>query len=142
MVYPFETVAYNTKIGEISPIVRSRFGYHVLKVYDRRPNRGEIQVSHIMAEHPKKATAQDKANTKARIDEIYAKLKAGQNFEDLARQFSDHKQSAEKEDNCNHSRLVVSQNLLRTPPLRLRIITTSVSLLKHHTAGTSSNATN
>jgi peptidyl-prolyl cis-trans isomerase SurA len=96
MVYPFESAAYNTKVGDISPIVRTRFGYHVLKVYDKRANRGEMVASHIMAKFPKGASEQDKQNAKTKIDEIYAKLKAGQNFEELARQFSDDKQSADK----------------------------------------------
>ncbi len=96
MVYPFETAAYNTPVGEVSGIVRTRFGYHVLKVYDKRPSRGELFASHIMAKFPKDGTEQDKANAKTKIDEIYAKLKAGQSFEELARQFSDDKQSAEK----------------------------------------------
>ena len=96
MVYPFECIAYNTKVGDVSPIIRTRFGYHILKVYDKRPNRGEIVVSHIMAKFPKDATEQDKANAKTKIDEIAAKLKTGQSFEELARQFSDDKQSSDK----------------------------------------------
>lgn len=96
MVYPFESAAYGTKVGDISQVVRTKFGYHVLKIYDRRANRGEIAVSHIMAKFPKNASDQEKANAKLKIEEIYNKIKAGQNFEDMARQFSDDKQSGER----------------------------------------------
>ncbi|GET28095.1 peptidylprolyl isomerase [Prolixibacter sp. SD074] len=34
MVYPFEKAAYETPVGQISSIVRTRFGYHIIKVED------------------------------------------------------------------------------------------------------------
>src|SRR5690606_21917726 len=49
-----------------------------------------------MAKFPKEATEQDKLNAKTKIDEIYTKYKAGQSFEDLARQFSDDKQTSDR----------------------------------------------
>jgi peptidyl-prolyl cis-trans isomerase SurA len=49
-----------------------------------------------MTKFSKDATEQDKANSKTKIDEIYSKLKSGQNFEELARQFSDDKQSSDR----------------------------------------------
>ena len=48
MLYPFENAAYNTKVGDISDITRTSYGYHVIKVLDRRPTGNEIIVSHIM----------------------------------------------------------------------------------------------
>lgn len=96
MVYPFESMAYKTNIGEVSMPVRTRFGYHIIKVADKRDNQGEILTAHIMVKFAKDMGDKDKANLKTKIDEIYAKLKAGEKFEDLARQFSDDKPSAEK----------------------------------------------
>lgn len=96
MVYPFENIAYNTNSGDISMPVRTRFGYHIIKVEDKRPSQGEILTAHIMVKYGKDMGEKDKANLKTKIDEIYAKLKAGEKFEDVARQFSDDKPSAEK----------------------------------------------
>ena len=76
--------------------IRTRFGYHILKVNDKRASQGEILTAHIMVSFTKEMGEKDKANLKTKIDEIYAKLKSGSKFEEIARQFSDDKQSAEK----------------------------------------------
>ena len=52
MVYPFETGAYNTPVGEVSMPVRSDFGYHLIKVTDRKPALGRVQVAHILLRIP------------------------------------------------------------------------------------------
>lgn len=96
MVYPFENAAYKANNGDITMPVRTRFGYHILKVADKRPSQGEILTAHIMVKFAKDMGEKEKANLKTKIDEIYTKLKAGEKFEDLARQFSDDKPSAEK----------------------------------------------
>ncbi|MES2134115.1 MAG: peptidylprolyl isomerase [Bacteroidota bacterium] len=96
MVYPFENAAFKTNTGEECMPIRTRFGYHILKVYDKRPSQGEILTAHIMAKFPKDMGEKEKANLKTKIDEIYAKLQAGAKFDDMARQFSDDKPSAEK----------------------------------------------
>ena len=47
MVYSFETAAYTTKVGSVSDIVKTQYGYHLVKVNDKRPSVGEVKVSHI-----------------------------------------------------------------------------------------------
>ena len=96
MVYPFENAAFSTKVGEEGMPIRTRFGYHILKVYDKRESQGEILTAHIMVKFPKDMGEKEKAELKAKIDELYGKLQAGAKFEDLARQYSDDKPSAEK----------------------------------------------
>ena len=94
MVYPFENICYNTKPGTISQPVRTKFGYHLVKVADVRPANGEIKVAHIMIRLADKSTGVDTINAKQKIEEIYKKIAAGERFEDLAKQYSDDKQSA------------------------------------------------
>lgn len=96
LVYPYETMMFNTKPGEVSPVVRTKFGYHIIKVYDKRPSRGELTAAHIMSRFPKDATEQQKKDTKVKIDELYAKIKAGESFEEIAKKHSDDRQSADR----------------------------------------------
>lgn len=86
MVFPFENAAYATPVGQVSLPVRTRFGYHLLFVEDRRPSRGEVEVSHIMIR-----TGEDKDNVKAKnlIFDIYDQLQANVNWDDLCKQFSE-----------------------------------------------------
>lgn len=96
MVYPFESMAYNTKVGEVSMPVRTRYGYHIIKVIDRRKAQGEVLVAHIMVKTAPNMTKDDSLNAYTKINEIYGKLKAGNKFDELAQQFSDDKGSAKK----------------------------------------------
>ncbi|MGK4567277.1 peptidylprolyl isomerase [Flavobacterium sp. 3HN19-14] len=94
MVYAFESGAFKTKKGEISNPIRTRFGYHLIKVEDVRDNRGEVSVEHIMITKPSDATQGTKA--KSTIDDIYKKVQQGENFESLAQQYSEDKSSSSK----------------------------------------------
>ena len=90
MVYPFETAAFITKVGGVSLPFRTSFGYHIVKNNGFKDSKGEVEVSHIMiVEDPKDSLA-----AKTKIDEIYAKLNQGENFELLARLHSDDKRTA------------------------------------------------
>ncbi len=93
MVYKFEKVAFNTPVGEISQPFRTRFGYHIINVLDKRKSRGERTVKHIMLMDKKGDSLN---NDEKRIKDIYAKIQQGESFETLAKQFSEDKNSAPK----------------------------------------------
>ena len=92
MVYKFENVAFNTNVGDISEPFRTRFGYHIVNVLDKRKSRGERTVAHIMLVEKNQDSLSEKPEVK--IQEIYKKLTQGESFESLAKQFSDDKNSA------------------------------------------------
>jgi len=94
MVYSFETTAFNTKVGEVSMPVRTRFGYHIIKVVDKRAAQGEMLVAHIMVKAPENLTRQDSLAAKQKTDELYEKVKKGDDFAELAKTYSDDKPSA------------------------------------------------
>lgn len=73
MVHQFEDAAYSLQIGEISDPVLTNFGYHVIKLEDRKPNPGEIRVSHILIRtQPGDPIAEERALRK--IGDIYTEL--------------------------------------------------------------------
>jgi peptidyl-prolyl cis-trans isomerase SurA len=101
MVYPFESAAYKTPIGNISMPIRTRFGYHLIKVTDVRPHRGELTVSHIMITPNQEGATRTEEEMKSIIFDIYKKIQQGENFEALAKQFSEDKSSAAKGGQLN-----------------------------------------
>ena len=96
MVYPFETAAFNTKPGTISMPVRTRFGYHIIKVLDIRNAQGEIHTAHIMVRTPKDAADSVIAGADKKIHEAQAALKAGMPWDSVVVKFSEDKGSAKK----------------------------------------------
>lgn len=94
MVYPFETAAYTTPVGKVSKPVRTSFGYHIIYVMEKRPARGEIKASHIMVISNDKSTEEEKVNAERKINELYARVKAGEDFASLAKTYSDDRGSA------------------------------------------------
>ena len=91
--YAFENAMYNTPVGEYSDIIRSRIGYHIIKVLDERPARGEVEVAHIFK---KKVKDPRMDLTKMKMDSIHQKLVDGADFEDIAKTYSEDKKTASK----------------------------------------------
>ncbi len=88
--YELEKAAYSIPLNKLSDPVRTNAGYHILKVHDRRPARGEMEAAHILLR------TQDKAPeaVKVRIDSIYQALQNGADFENMAKKLSEDARTA------------------------------------------------
>jgi peptidyl-prolyl cis-trans isomerase SurA len=94
MVYPFENAAYETPVGEISQPVRTRFGYHLIKVNDKKDALGTAQVAHIFVPILPGSTSADSLADLEKINNIYQKIQEGMPFEEAVVEYSDDKGSA------------------------------------------------
>ena len=96
MVYDFETAAYSTKIGEISMPVRTKYGYHLVKVNDKRKAVGKVKVAHIMFKTGQGADEKKLAEAKEKINKALKLLNQGEEFADVAERFSEDRSTAVK----------------------------------------------
>lgn len=97
MIYAFEDMAYKVPIGEVSQPFRTRFGYHIVKVADRRPSRGTVRVAHIMIRSTEGMSPEDTLSAYQKIREIQSQLAENPNkWAELCRQFSDDQMSREQ----------------------------------------------
>ena len=87
MIYEFENVAYKTELGKVSQPFKTKFGYHILKVTDKRESLGEISVAHIMI-------YKSNSNAKEKISKILDSINNGLPFESMAKLYSQDKRSA------------------------------------------------
>jgi len=96
MVYPFEEAAFTTPVGGLSMPIRTSFGYHIIKVTDKRASAGKMEASHIMILTSENMSPEDKAKAESKIKEIYDLLLKGGDFVDLAAKYSDDQSSKSK----------------------------------------------
>jgi peptidyl-prolyl cis-trans isomerase SurA len=92
-LYEMEKAAYQGKVGAIQGPIRTKMGYHLLKVNDRRPARGEVEVAHILIRNPKEDETKD---SEAIIRQIYQELENGADFDALAKERSEDKRTSAK----------------------------------------------
>ena len=89
--YTFEDLAFTTPVGEISPVKESAYGYHIVRVVDRKPNPGTVKTRHIL----KSTTDMDEegvARQRQVIDSILSVVKGGADFATVARMTTDEPQ--------------------------------------------------
>jgi len=89
MVYQFEDMAYDTPVGQVSPIFRTSYGYHILKPYERRPSNGAVKVAHLMIRTPSKPNSSQVAEAKTKILAIEREILQGKKWEDAVAQYSE-----------------------------------------------------
>lgn len=91
MVANFEKTAFSLEIGEISDIVETQYGYHILKVTGKEESR--VKASHILLRFI--PTDEDVAHSQTEVDSVYVLLQSGMLFDSLAIVYSDDQTSSE-----------------------------------------------
>lgn len=90
MIYPFESAAYSTPVGQVSQPVRTQFGYHLVYVQDKIPAIAKIFVSQIFFKDSLASDRKaDHSRQMSRYAELLKKYKQGASFEALAAEYSD-----------------------------------------------------
>ena len=92
-VYSFEDAVYTTPVGEVTPVFRSPYGFHIAKVQGERDFE-EVHASHIMKMTPM-GDLQRMADAQLAMDSIYnLAIQANANFAALAQANSEDRGSA------------------------------------------------
>ena len=94
MVYPFENAAYKNDTGIVTMPVRTKYGYHILRINDKREAQGKVKVAHIMVAVPRGSGKKDIDSAKVKISRIYKLLNKGESFTELVMKYSDDRGSA------------------------------------------------
>ena len=96
LVWPFEKAMYELPVGSISAPIKSDFGYHIIKVHNRRKAWGQVNARHIMKMCSDRMTPEMQERKYKEILDIKQRLDAGEDFATLAMELSDDKASAQK----------------------------------------------
>jgi peptidyl-prolyl cis-trans isomerase SurA len=84
-VAEFERWMFALEPGQVSPVIETGFGFHIVKVDRKRP--AEVRARHIRI--IPKFESSDTTVARARADSAYTRLKAGVTFDSVASMYND-----------------------------------------------------
>ena len=89
-VSEFAAVAYNLKKGDVSRVVKTDFGFHIIELIERKGDM--INVRHILLKP--KVPAEAKVGIKNQLDSLSSRIRNGEiTFEDAAKAYSEDEKS-------------------------------------------------
>ncbi len=91
MVYPFESAAYSLDIDQVSMPIRTQYGYHLIKLLDKRPASGTVKVRQIFFTAGENADLKTQLRAERSAKEIFNRLQKGESFESLVAFSEDRK---------------------------------------------------
>lgn len=86
--YEIENVVYATKVGGYTLPFKSNYGWHIFKVNSERPAIGKRKMAQILIAIPPNPTQEDLTKAETQINDLYNKVKAGEDFGEIAKQYS------------------------------------------------------
>ncbi len=92
MVKPFEDTAFSLIPGDISEVVKTDFGYHIIRVEEKKDDK--VKASHILIKV--EPIEEDIKATILLMESVLEKLKAGEDFNELAKTYSEDDSTAVK----------------------------------------------
>ncbi|NMB81873.1 MAG: hypothetical protein GYA14_08650 [Ignavibacteria bacterium] len=97
IVPEIEEAIYSSEAGKIYPkLVKSNYGYHIIKVLEKQPRKEQVKAQHIMVSLLDSTGAKDSTRALKKILDIEKKLKQGADFNRMARDYSEDKMTAQQ----------------------------------------------